>query len=115
MSKKKYNAKIISCKTVRDNNKLAFSSRNILLSKYELTQARKISKEIFLLKKKLSKSKNIKKLIINKRKELIDSFNIKFDYIELRDKFSLKVSNKVKNSKLFIAYFIKKIRLIDNF
>ena len=112
---KKYNAKIISCKTVRDNNKLAFSSRNILLGKYELSQARKISKEIFLLKKKLSKSKNIKKLIINKRKELIDSFNIKFDYIELRDKFSFKVSNKVKNSKLFIAYFIKKIRLIDNF
>ena len=94
---KKYNSKIISCKTVRDKNNLAFSSRNILLSKYELTQARKISKEIFLLKKKLSKSKNIKKLIINKRKELIDSFNIKFDYIELRDKFSLKFSNKVKN------------------
>jgi pantoate--beta-alanine ligase len=112
---KKYNAKIISCKTVRDNNKLAFSSRNTLLSKYELTQARKISKEIFLLKKKLYKSKNIKKLIINKRKELMDSFNIKFDYMELRDKFSFKVSNKVKNSKLFIAYFIKKIRLIDNF
>ena len=72
-------------------------------------------KKFFYLKKKHSKSKNIKKLIINKRKELIESFNIKFDYMELRDKFSLKVSNKVKNSKLFIAYFIKKIRLIDNF
>ena len=35
--------------------------------------------------------------------------------MELRDKFSLKVSNKVKNSKLFVAYYINKVRLIDNF
>ena len=81
----------------------------------DLNQARKISKEIFLFKKKLSKRKNVKELLLKKRKELIKSFSIKFDYIELRDKFSLKVSNRVKNSKLFIAYFIKKIRLIDNF
>ena len=66
---KKYNVKIVSCKTIRDNNKLAFSSRNILLSKNELIQARKISKEVFLFKKKLFKSKNIKKLISQKRKE----------------------------------------------
>ena len=112
---KKYNAKIISCKTIRDNNKLAFSSRNALLNKHELSQARIISKEIFLLKKKLSKNKNIKELIIKKRKELINSFNIKFDYMELRDKFNFKVSNRIKNSKIFVAYFINKIRLIDNF
>ena len=30
---KKYNVKIIQCKTIRDSNKLAFSSRNILLTK----------------------------------------------------------------------------------
>ena len=112
---KKYNVKIISCKTIRDKNKLAFSSRNILLSKNELIQARKISKEIFLFKKKLFKSRNIKKLISQKRKELINSFNIKFDYLELRDTFNFKISNKVRNSKLFIAYYINKVRLIDNF
>ena len=107
--------KIISCKTIRDNNKLAFSSRNKLLSRNELIQAKKISKEVFIFKKKLSKSRNIKKLISDKKKELINSFNIKLDYLELRNKFNLKVSNKVKNSKLFIAYYINKVRLIDNF
>ena len=112
---KKYNVKIVSCKTIRDNNKLAFSSRNILLSKNELIQARKISKEVFLFKKKLFKSKNIKKLISQKRKELINSFNIKFDYLELRDTFNFKISNKVRNSKLFITYYINKVRLMDNF
>ena len=112
---KQNNMKIISCKTIRDGNKLAFSSRNKLLSRNELIQAKKISKEIFLLRKRLSKSKNIKKLISDKKKELINSFNIKLDYLELRNKFNLKVSNKVKNSKLFIAYHINKVRLIDNF
>ena len=107
--------KIISCKTIRDNNKLAFSSRNKLLSRNELILAKKISKEIFLLKKKLSKSKNIKKDIFSKKKDLVDSYNIKFDYLELRNIFNLRVSNKVKNSKLFIAYYINKVRLIDNF
>ena len=112
---KKYNSKIISCKTIRDKNNLAFSSRNILLSKAQLSKAKKISKEMFFLKKKILKSKNVKKLITEKKKELIELFNIKFDYLELRNKLNLKKSNKVKNSKLFIAYYINNIRLIDNY
>ena len=112
---KKYNTKIISCKTIRNNNKLAFSSRNLLLTYNELKKAEKISKDIFLFKKKLFKSRNIKKLISHKKNELIRLFNIKFDYFELRNKSSFKISNKVKNSKLFIAYHINKVRLIDNF
>ena len=65
---KQFNVKIVSCKTIRDKNKLVFSSRNLLLSKYDLTQAKKISKQIYLFKKKLTKSKNIKKLIFKKKK-----------------------------------------------
>ena len=112
---KKYSTKIISCKTIRDRNMLAFSSRNLLLNKSELTKAGKISKEIFFLKKKLVKSKNIEKFISLRKKELISLFNIKFDYLELRNTFDLKNSKKYKDSKLFVAYYINKIRLIDNF
>ena len=112
---KKYNTKIVSCKTIRNDKKLAFSSRNKLLSKNELIKAGKISKEIFLFKKRLSENIDIKKLISDKKKELVNSFNVKFDYLELRNKFNLKASNKVKHSKLFVAYYINKVRLIDNF
>ena len=59
----------------------------------------------------IGKLKNVR---ISEIKNLIDSFNIKFDYLELRNIFNLKVTNKVKNSKLFIAYYINKVRLIDN-
>ena len=112
----KHDVDIISCKTIRDTNKLAFSSRNKLLNKTELDKATKISKEIFFFKKKLKKNRDIKKIIIEKKKkELINRFNIKFDYFELRDILNFKISNKFENSKLFIAYYISKVRLIDNF
>tara|TARA_B100001059_G_scaffold149918_1_gene149746 strand:- start:579 stop:1391 length:813 start_codon:yes stop_codon:yes gene_type:complete len=112
---KKYNTKIISCETIRNSNKLAFSSRNVLLNRSQINLAEKISNEMFILKKNLFKSKNINKTISQKRKELMSSFNIKFDYLELRNLLSFKNSNKVKNSKLFFAYYINKVRLIDNF
>ena len=35
--------------------------------------------------------------------------------MQLRNRFTLKNSNRIKNSKLFIAYYINNIRLIDNF
>ena len=114
IQKKNY-SKIILCKTIRDRNKLAFSSRNKLLSRMDLIKAGKISKEMISFKKSLIRNKNIKNLIIKKKKELINTFKIKFDYIELRNVLTLKNSNKIKDSKLFLAYYIKKVRLIDNF
>ena len=50
-----------------------------------------------------------------KKKELSKSFNILIDYLELRDKSNLKINYKVKNSKLFAAFYLNNVRLIDNF
>ena len=112
---KKYKCKIIVCKTIRDKNKLALSSRNFLLNKKELSNAGKLTQELILFKKNLFKKKSVKSLINLKKKNLIKSYNIKVEYLELRNKTNLKKTNKFKNSKLFIAYYINKIRLIDNF
>tara|TARA_Y100000591_G_scaffold97472_1_gene82661 strand:- start:277 stop:1086 length:810 start_codon:yes stop_codon:yes gene_type:complete len=108
-------AKIIPCKTIRDKNKLAISSRNKLLDKKNLSKAGKIAHNLFLFKKKLLLKKNNKDLINNKIKELKKLFKIKVEYLELRNKSNLKLSINTKNSKLFIAYYLKKVRLIDNF
>jgi len=112
---KKYNSKIISCETVRDRNKLALSSRNKLLNKKQITSAREIAKKMFLLKKKMKKSSNLKKILFVKKKELNNLYNIRIEYLELRNKQNLKVSNYLKNSKIFIAYYLKNVRLIDNY
>ena len=47
----KYSTKIISCKTIRNKNKLPLSSRNNLLSKKYLKKSEKISNLLFRFKK----------------------------------------------------------------
>ena len=112
---KNFKSKIISCKTIRDKNKLALSSRNILLNKKNLNKASKLTKDLILFKKKLLKKKNLKNLIFMKQNELKKNYNIKIDYLELRNAKNLKLTNKITNSKIFIAYYISKVRLIDNY
>ena len=42
-------------------------------------------------------------------------FNIKIEYLELRNEKNLQLSNKSFQSKIFVSYYFKNIRLIDNF
>ncbi len=112
---KNFKSKIIYCKTIRNKNKLALSSRNILLKKNNLNKAGKIAKNLIIFKKKLFKKENLKDLIFIKKKQLEKKYNIKIDYLELRNIKNLKLTNKIKNAKIFIAYYINKVRLIDNF
>ena len=112
--KKKHKFKIITCKTVRNEKKLALSSRNILLNKKNLNKAELLIQKLFIFKKNLKDKKNIERIISMKKTELSNSLKIKIEYLELRNKFSLKKSHNIKNSNLFIAYYVNKIRLIDN-
>ena len=48
------------------------------------------------------------------KKQLELSFKIKIDYLELRSIKNLKNSKKNKYSRLFIAYNLNNVRLIDN-
>ena len=112
---KKNKTKIISCKTVRNKNRLALSSRNQLLNKRDLIKAGKIAKELFYFKIFLKNSKITKNLLHKKIELLKKKFDIKIDYLDIRNKNSLKPSLNIKNSKIFIAYYINNVRLIDNF
>ena len=111
----KYKIKVIACKTIRDKNKVALSSRNFLLNKYELKRVSILSKKISNLKKRLNKQNDIKKNLIIKKKEIEQILNIKIEYLELINTKNFKISKNLRNSRLFIAYYIGRIRLIDNF
>ena len=50
-----------------------------------------------------------------KKKELKKKYDIKIDYLELRNVKNLRQTKKIKNAKIFVAYYINKVRLIDNF
>ena len=110
-----FKSKIISCKTIRDKNKLALSSRNLLLKKIDLIKAGKIAKELISFKKKLSKKNFTSKIIRFKKNELEKLYGINIEYLEVRNIKNLQLSNKIKNSRIFLAYYLNNIRLIDNF
>ena len=112
---KKYKTKVIGCKTIRDKNKLALSSRNYLFNTNNLIIAGKVSKKIFALKKIIKNQKNITKFLLNEKNKLQKILNINIEYLELRDKKNLSISKKVSKSKIFISYYLNYVRLIDNF
>ena len=49
------------------------------------------------------------------KNELENKFKIKIEYLEFRDEKKLKLNNFKSKFRLFIAYYINDIRLIDNF
>ena len=110
--KKKSEVKTILCKTIRMKNGLAYSSRNRLLNYNSIKESAllisKIKKIFSLLKKNLS-NRIIIKNFINENKK----FNI--EYLELRNKNNLSKKINKKNVKIFFAFYIQGIRLIDNF
>ena len=112
---KKYECKVVPCKTIRNSNKLALSSRNLLLNKKAMIQAESLTKDLIKFKKDLVNVKNIKNSLNSKKKELSKLYNIFIEYLELRNKKTLKRIYNNKCSKLFISYYLNKVRLIDNF
>jgi len=113
--KNKFKVKVVSCKTVRDKNYVALSSRNFLLSKKNLATAGKIAKKLKSFKNRLKNNQNFKKSINNIKNKLIEKYNIKLEYLELRNEKDLSVFKKKNKFRIFISYYINKVRLIDNF
>ena len=113
--KKKFKVKIIPCRTIRDKNYVALSSRNNLLSKKKLIDAGEIAKKLSLLKKKIKNNNIYKKEINYVKNYLIKKYKIKIDYLELRNEKDLSIYKNKRKFRLFIAYHIQNIRLIDNY
>ena len=92
-------------------NGLAYSSRNKLLNQKSIKGSAllisKLKKLFILLRKNLNNN-----FVINFLKENKE-FNI--EYLELRNKNNLSKKISKKNVKIFIAFYVKGVRLIDNF
>ena len=110
---KKYKINIIGCDTIRESNKIALSTRNKLLKKSDIKIASKIAIKMEKLKRlsHMNKSVDLSKC----KYELENKFKVKIDYLEFRDEKKLKLNNFKSKYRLFIAYYINGVRLIDNF
>ena len=112
---KKFKVRINSCPTIRINN-IALSTRNKLLKKRSIKKASEIA--LFLKKiKHKSKSEGTKLAsdLHNYKIKLEKKYNIKVDYLEFRDEKNLKLNNFNNKYRLFVAYEIDNVRLIDNY
>ena len=113
---KKHKTNVFLCKTIRDANRVALSSRNNLLNKTNLKTLGLIANKLFNLKKKISNNKvKFKDQIQSIKNELIKKYDIKIEYIECRNLINLSTNIHNKPFKLFVSYYLNNIRLIDNF
>ena len=115
LKKRNILTKVIPCKTIREKNGVACSSRNKNLT----TQQIKIASNVYKLIKKnkpiLKKSNNFKFKFMKISNYLKKLGVTKLDYLEMLNVQNLK-KPKSKNEKfnIFIAYHLKNTRLIDN-
>jgi len=104
--------KVVPCDTIRAKNGIALSSRNKLLDQKSLNTAGKIINFLKKNKNQIIKSnRNI--FFINKIKEFGAN---KVDYLSAFNLKQLKKTNKPSaNTRVFLAYHLNGVRLIDNF
>jgi pantoate--beta-alanine ligase len=104
--------KVIPCDTIRAKNGVALSSRNKLLDQKSLNVAGEIINFLKQNKNQIIKSKN-NSFFLSKIKEFGAK---KIDYLSAFNLKQLKKTNKPSlNTRVFIAYHLNGIRLIDNF
>ena len=104
--------KIIPCDTIRAKNGIALSSRNKLLDQKSLNIAGKIINFLKKNKNQIIKSKE-NTFFLKKIKEIGAN---KVDYLSAFNLKHLKKTNKPSiNTRVFLAYYLNGVRLIDNF
>ena len=75
-----------------------------------------ITHKLFYLKNLINKNKSkSNSLIKDLKKELVQGFNIKIEYLECRNLINLSTNLYKKPFKLFVAYYLNSVRLIDNY
>ena len=112
---RKFKTKDYSCPTVRDVNKVALSSRNLLLGSNDIKKSSIIANLLLKLKNKLKKNINYKSEIVKIYLKINSIKNINIEYLEIRNKYNLSKNFSKNNLKIFIAYYNKEVRLIDNY
>ena len=110
-----FNINLIICPTLREDNGLAMSSRNLRLNEQQKQEAAEIYKSLLSIKQ------NIKPGVIDQLKKEAEEYlikkNFKPDYVEIADAGNLDPVNHWDGTTELVALaaaFIGGVRLIDN-
>ena len=110
------NVNVIACKTIREADGLAMSSRNKLMTKEERFYAGEISKLMIEAKQMYLKNKNenIENIYDVVKNEFNKLKHCKLEYFEVENLSKYSSSIKDEGYRIFVACWIGKIRIIDN-
>ena len=114
INKNNIKTKVITCPIMRDKKGVVLSSRNFNLNNKQI----KIASLIYKYLKK-NKHKILSSCIANRKKDVLSDIQEigtkNIEYLECINLKTLKYNKNKKNKfKIFISYFLGKVRLIDN-
>jgi pantoate--beta-alanine ligase len=106
---------ILGIPTVRDDDGLALSSRNALLSADERERAVALPKALQAARDAIRADKSVAEALRSAKQSLIDAGFLKIDYFALVDDSTLEpLEASQEGSRLIAAASIGTVRLIDN-
>ena len=105
---------LIKCPSIRDLSGMSLSSR---YSSFTQDQKIKFAQCASIIKSNLiNLKKNFNQTILDNLQDELKGIGIsKIDYCEVRNEDDLNFSKMKQRSRLFLAFYINKIRVIDNF
>ncbi|MCR4268768.1 pantoate--beta-alanine ligase [Nitratireductor sp. ZSWI3] len=106
---------IIGCPTVREEDGLALSSRNVRLSAEERGIAPRLAKILFTAAERLEAGGPVEAILEASRRALSDAGFDTVEYLELRDSETLRPVERLdRPARLLAAAWLGATRLIDN-
>ena len=105
---------IVSVPTKRNEEGIAYSSRNEKLSKKQIQDFVSFHQKVENFLKTLEKSFDINTANQKAKDFIVEQDIEKFDYFEFRNNEDLSFNGKVSESRLFYAIYKGNVRLIDN-
>ncbi|MFQ1702775.1 pantoate--beta-alanine ligase [Loktanella agnita] len=106
---------VIGCPTIREEDGLAMSSRNLLLSDRSRIKAPVLAEVMEDMRDQLQKGEGMQQITEPAKARLLAAGFTQVDYLELRDGQNLSLLDQsLPGARLFAAAWLAGVRLIDN-
>jgi pantoate--beta-alanine ligase len=106
---------VIGCPTIREEDGLAMSSRNLLLSDRSRVYAPILAEVMEDMREKLQAGACMSEILPDAQARIMAAGYKAIDYLELRDGMDLSLLEQAKpEARLFAAAWLAGVRLIDN-
>jgi pantoate--beta-alanine ligase len=107
---------VVGLPVVREEDGLALSSRNVLLSAAERPRAVALSRVLFAARQRCCEGEHRASLLVEEAKEGLLQAGVAIDYVEVVDEATLQPVEHIEAGRvrMLAAGFVGRVRLIDN-